>query len=248
MVRALTPPGRLGLLGLTLVLLAAACGIDDEPGSIADGSSSGPSIETPGTSAVATAAPPPVTTSPPTSSTAVGTSSAAKPGEPQPGCVHGWTVPSPGSTTRLAPLDLIRSELGVDDRFVVDEMRYFVGPDDPAIVAPVADEVRRWYVRLVSELDPGLAGRFLVIQRLADGRELGSGVLAVAPYGTAGLEPGQWISFVGEGPETTFPEVPGRWTGLPVDFVTGQAWGTDDLVEAERFGLPDDVVGCLDGI
>ena len=173
-------------------------------------------------------------------------------GPPSATCRDGWTTPAPGTANRTEPLDALRAQLGSDSLFVVDEMRYFTGPDEPSIVAPRADLVHTWYVHVVAEADSSLRGRFIVIRRAGVPNEH-AGVLAVAPYDSDGLQPGTWIAFFGgegDDPASTFPGIPGEWLGIAVDFATGYAWNSSEPVELDKpfFGLPDEVVGCLAGI
>lgn len=70
------------------------------------------------------------------------------------------------------------------DLFVIDEMRYCVGPEDTEVIEPRRD-VERWYVRASLQNDPSFAGRWLV-RRI----DVGAGVQAVAPYESTGFEAG----------------------------------------------------------
>jgi hypothetical protein len=59
-------------------------------------------------------------------------------------CVEGWDAPAAGTELYQEALYLIRGQMGIDGEFVVDEMRYFLGPDVAWIVEPHFDVVRRW--------------------------------------------------------------------------------------------------------
>ena len=74
-------------------------------------------------------------------------------------------------------------------------------------------------------------------------RVFGSGVAAVAPYDTqrvrvTGLD-GIPVER-GQPHAQAYPGLPGRWAGNPYDFVKG---GQGMRIQ----GLPDAVIGCLDG-
>lgn len=90
--------------------------------------------------------------------TAGGTASASL-GAPAADCVQGWDAPAAGTGLYEEALDLIGGQMGIDGEFVVDEMRYFLGPDVPWIVEPHFDVVRRWYVKASLVDDPGFGGR-----------------------------------------------------------------------------------------
>jgi hypothetical protein len=134
---------------------------------------------------------------------------------------------------------VIRAETGWRGTFVVVEMRYFTGPESP----PEPDKgylhvVERWYVKGYVRGDPALQGRFLVERRV-----FGPGVSAVASYDSAGWRSPDWIGFqldTALPAARAYPGLPGRWRGIPYDFVRGG--------EGIGFpGLPDAVVGCLRG-
>ena len=117
-------------------------------------------------------------------------------------------------------------------------MRYFVGPESPPSTQPESLRVDRWYVKLYAAHDIGFQGRFLVEKRV-----FGSGVAAVAPYDTRGFVSPDWVGFqwnAGDPKRKAYPGLPGRWAGIPYDFVKGG--------QGIHFqGLPDRVIGCLDG-
>lgn len=48
------------------------------------------------------------------------------------------------------------------------------------------------------------------------------------------------ISAEGDGPPRAYADVPGLWPGIPYDVVTGEGDGGMP-------GLPDEVLGCLEG-
>jgi len=120
---------------------------------------------------------------PPSPATALA-SAGASTGAPSPGCVNGWKVPERGSALRGAVLDMMRVRPG--ERFVVEEMRYFVGPEDAEVVGPRGD-VERWYVKASTESEPRRRQRWLV-RRAA----VGSGVDALAPFESVGYGPNTW--------------------------------------------------------
>ncbi len=97
--------------------------------------------------------------------------------------------------------------------------------------------VQRWYVKLYARRDFSFAGRFLV-----EARRFGQGVAAVAPYDTSGFASPDWIGFqlTADLAPTSYQGLPGQWAGLPYDFVEGGQGLTIP-------GLPDEVVGCVDG-
>ncbi|HEV2891859.1 MAG TPA: hypothetical protein VGX28_15915 [Frankiaceae bacterium] len=159
--------------------------------------------------------PPPTTAAPSGSATVA----ALKSGPPSPGCVQGWREPPPG-TLRSKPLDLLRQSQGLTGSFLVHDVRYFTG----------SDKVERWYakVSLVSQTQS------FHVRFLAERRPVGEGIVAVAPLGTKGFASPDWKGFDGEGGSVAIDGVPGRWPGLPTDFV-------------KDGGLPADVAGCLAG-
>lgn len=217
-------------LALTLSLIALSCARDDADVR-ASAPSSAPVIApvSPETGALSTpASRPPVPKAPPPSRGAATKS-----------CVDGWVTPQRGDPTRGVPWRVIRAETGWRGTFVVVDMRYFTGPESP----PDPDKgylrvVQRWYVKGFVRDDPALQGRFLV-----ERRRFGSGLSAVAPYGTHGWVSPNWIGFQLDTADPTaraYPGLPGRWSGIPYDFVDGG--------EGLRIpGLPDEVAGCLDG-
>jgi len=84
--------------------------------------------------------------------------------------------------------------------------------------------------------DPQVAGRWL-LERPA---ERVRGISAVAPYGSSGYQSPDWVGFVGDGLPQAYPGLPGTWSGVAYDFVTGEG-------DSGQPGLPDEVAGCLAG-
>lgn len=99
-------------------------------------------------------------------------------------CPGGFSRPAVGTPTRTAPLAAIRAYMGWSDRFVVDEMRTWHGPDG----------LRRWYVKAHQESDPSRRGRWLVGQQ-EDGQRL---VLASAAFSTRGYVARDWRVAAGQ--------------------------------------------------
>jgi hypothetical protein len=155
---------------------------------------------------------------------------------PGPGCVNGWSTPSPESVARQEPLDAIRTTMGISNRFYVSEMRYFTVPE---AASPGQTLVKHWYVKASLDDDPSFRARWIVTKR-DTGEPL---VAAVAPYGTSGFQSPDWRAFEqvdGEEPtQHAVPGVPGTWSGSEYDFVTGP--------NGSGSGLPDAIKGCLDG-
>lgn len=168
-------------------------------------------------------------------------------GDPNPRgqCIEGYSEPAPGSPGYERPLQVIRRTMGDDGRFVVDEMRYFEGPEAPPSDKNYLSTVRRWYVK-------GRLGR-VAARWLVEARTFGAGLAAVAPHDSRGFRSPDWIAFQYEttGPATEprrHPGLPGRWAGSPYDFVTGEDPDEDLPGEALTIpGLPTEVIGCLAG-
>lgn len=162
-------------------------------------------------------------------------------------CQNGWMTPEQGSQEYERPLRIIGRTLGVEPRFEVVEMRYFVGPESPPSAKNFLQEIRRWYVKGFLRSDDAIRGRWLV-----ESRRFGAGVAAVAPYDTRGYRSPDWTAFKYEtvGPYAeprAYAGLPGEWVGTPYDFVTGDE-PADNPGEALTIpGLPDQVVGCLSG-
>ena len=116
------------------------------------------------------------------------------------------------------------------------EMRYFSGPDVPWILEPHYAVVEYWYVRAALVDDPSFQAPLAA--RAANRRN--TGISAVARFDSVGYQSPDWTGFVGEGEPTSYPGLPGQWSGIPYDFVTGDG-------DSGQPGLPDEVVGCLSG-
>jgi hypothetical protein len=138
--------------------------------------------------------------------------------------VRGWVTPERGSSLRSAVLNMLRTRPG--ERFVVEEMRYFVGPEDGDVVDPHGN-VERWYVKAYSELEPRRRQRWLA-RRAA----CGSGVDAVAPYESTGYGPSVWRR----------PDAPDESLADPFEHPCRDARPGEKCM-----GLPREVLGCLAG-
>jgi hypothetical protein len=100
--------------------------------------------------------------------------------------------------------------MGMSGLFVVDEMRYFEGPELPNILEPRPPVVRRWYVKAFLQSRPNFRGRWNVETRTS----IIKGISGVAPYDTHGFESPDWRAFEGEGSPTSYPGLPGKWSGI----------------------------------
>jgi hypothetical protein len=146
-------------------------------------------------------------------------------GEGSPTCVHGWSAPPRGSALRKVALDMMRT--GTGELFLVDEIRYFVGPED-ADVVDREREVERWYIKARTEGQPERRQRWLVRRAGA-----GTGIDAVAPYDSRGYGPGVWVRRDAVDPSVADP------FQRPCD---------DSAAAGGRcMGLPREVLGCLSG-
>jgi hypothetical protein len=145
-------------------------------------------------------------------------------GSPSDTCVQGWVRPRPGSKLRKAALDMLREQRG--ERFVVIEMRYFVGPEDAEVIGPQR-QVERWYVKARSLADRSRQQRWL-LRRAA----VGSGIDAVAPFDSTGYGPGIWRR----------PDAVNESTADPFQHPCDTAHAG-----ARCMGLPRAVLGCLQG-
>jgi hypothetical protein len=112
------------------------------------------------------------------------------------------------------------------ERFVVEEMRYFVGPEDAEVIDPHGD-VERWYVKAYPEQEPRRRQRWLV-RRAA----VGSGVDAIAPYESVGYGAGTWRR-----PDATEDSFADPFEHPCQAARSGQ----------KCMGLPREVLGCLAG-
>lgn len=158
-------------------------------------------------------------------------------------CVNGWVTPERGSVPYAEPLDVIRLVTGVRGPLVVVDLRRFDGPESPPSDKGYLLEVRRWYVKAFARNDLAFQGRFLV-----ESREFGTGLVAVAPYDTNGFRSPDWVGFQfdsGDPTERSYAGLPGRWAGVPYDFVAGETDPGDADAALTIPGLPDEVVGCL---
>jgi hypothetical protein len=152
-------------------------------------------------------------------------------------CVKGWVTPKADSVRFRTPLRVIRRVTGETGLEVVD-MRWFEGPESPPSDKGYLLNVGRWYVKAFAREDLAFQGRFLV-----EARTYGTGLVAVAPYDTAGFRSPDWTGFqfdAGDRQPRDYPGLPGTWSGVPYNFVDGGAG-------LRIPGLPDEVVGCLSG-
>jgi hypothetical protein len=228
-VRSRRPYASLALVGVVVLVLAACDGESSDPFSVSV--------------APTTSTAPPVTVAPP--STSSSPTPPATPATPPPDagvvatdCVGGWSSPAPSSRDYEGPIDRIRRAAPFAGPAQVVEMRLFVGPESPPSDKNYLQDIRRWYVKLYAPNDLAYQGRFLVEER-----RFGAGVVAVAPYDTVGFSSPDWIGFqwdAGDPRPRPYEGLPGRWRGVPYDFVRGGAG-------LKIPGLPDDVRGCLDG-
>lgn len=149
-------------------------------------------------------------------------------------CINGWTAALEGSADYGTALYLVERQMEVTGTWTVDEVRYFTGPDVFWAETP-APLVERWYVK-ASLADQDFRGRWLMERR----SDINYGVVAVAPFSTAGYQTPDWTGFVGDGSPTSYVGLPGQWTGTPYDFVSGAGYNQEP-------GLPDEVIGCMSG-
>jgi len=126
--------------------------------------------------------------------------------------------------------------MGLSDPLVIEDMRYFIGPDPPNILDPRFEAVEHWYIKATLSSDPTYRGRWLVEKR--DEQRLG--VSAVAPYETVGYSSPDWHGFEGDGLPRTIEGLPGQWAGIDYDFVTGEGDGGFP-------GLADSLSECMSG-
>lgn len=158
-------------------------------------------------------------------------------------CVNGWIEPTDPEQREL-PFHVIRRTMKVDGEFDVDEIRYFEGPESPPSTKGYLLRVDRWYVKAALEGKRSFRGRWLIEERA-----FGSGVVAVAPYGSEGFTSPDWLGFQYEGEDekrVRYPGLPGKWAGIPYDFVTGRDPETGEKV-FDFPGLGPEVSGCLAG-
>jgi hypothetical protein len=169
---------------------------------------------------------------------AVPAGSLPRKGDPSATCVNGWVTPRSDSHVFTDPLGIVRRTTGVQGPLVVVDMRFFVGPESPPSDKGYLLDIQRWYIKLYAKDDLSFQGRFLV-----EFRRFGYGLSAVAPYDTGGWESPDWRGFQYASEDHSnrdIPGLPGTWSGVEYDYVTGGAGITIP-------GLPDQVVGCLSG-
>lgn len=153
-----------------------------------------------------------------------------------PGCINGWRTPPEGAPKRDAGVTILANYMGLTDPLTVDDMRYFRGPDPDNILEPRYENLERWYIKATLSTDPTYRGRWLVEKRT----DTVLGVSAVAPYDTTGYQSPDWSGFVGEGPPRAIEGLPGMWSGIQYDFVTGEG-------DSGFPGLPDSQAECMSG-
>jgi hypothetical protein len=159
-------------------------------------------------------------------------------GPPTGACEDGWATPAAGTAPFTDPLGIIRRQTRVKGPLVVVDVRRFTGPESPPSDQGYALVVERWYIKLYAQDDIAFQGRFLV-----ESRTFGRGLVAVAPYDSTGFRSPDWVGFQFDSGDTArkrYPGLPGRWPGIPYDFVRGGAG-------LKIPGLPDEVSGCLAG-
>ena len=181
-------------------------------------------------SALATRTPRPTvdSTGNPTETTSTG-------GAPSATCVNGWTAPIPGSDAFEAGVAILGGRMGVSGTWDVSEMRYFTGPAGQS-TEPGAPVVERWYVKARLDEDPQFRARWLLLRS----SPIDTGIAAVAAWDTTAYQSPDWTGFIGDGEPTAYLGLPGLWSGLPYDFVSGNGGPGEP-------GLPDALSGCLDG-
>lgn len=230
---------RFFVLVWALALAAAACGSGDD----GDAAAEGPFASTPSTPSATSPTPsetriPEVDVAPSPTRPAVPEDRPPTSGDPSPTCAEGWRTPAEGTPQFTDPLGIVRRTAPVKGEFTVVDMRYFTGPESPPSDKGYILEIDRWYIKLYVGSDWSYQGRFLV-----EARRFGRGVSAVAPYDTEGFRSPDWTGFQWDSADTkarAYPGLPGRWSGIPYDFVKG---GAGLAIP----GLPDEVRGCLDG-
>ena len=216
------------------VLSLAACGSAAAPSPTPTPTPSAVPTPTPMLTATATLAPTPSPT--PVSVATPSPSPTVAVGLPGPGCINGWTSPVEGSEERAEGIDILANYMGLTAPLDVVDMRYFLGPDPDFILEPRFENFEHWYIKATLSTDPTYAGRWLIEKR----NESRLGVSAVAPFDTAGYESPDWSAFVGDGPPRTIAGLPGMWSGIQYDFVTGEG-------DVGFPGLPEELSECLTG-
>jgi len=226
------------IAALVAVLFLAACTDDAQQAEPSDPFTNSPTEATPTFSGGGTPSSAAVSPTPP----AIPDHPPKTKGPANATCVQGWVTPPAGTPMFTDPLGVIRRTTPVAGDFEVVDMRMFVGPESPPSIGEDAkgylQDIRRWYIKLFVPSDLSYQGRFIVEQRV-----FGRGVAAVAPYDTEGFSSPDWSGFQFDSAKRLrkpYPGLPGRWSGIRYDFVRGGAGLTIP-------GLPDEVVGCLDG-
>jgi hypothetical protein len=221
-------------VSIVFALAAFVASCTDDGGS--DATTPGPSPPTSSTAAPVTPAETTSATPSPTEPPAPDTAPATR-GAVATDCINGWVTPPKDSPKSSSPIGVIRRVTAVKGPLEVVDLRYFEGPESPPSEQGYLLLVQRWYVKLYAKRDYAFAGRFLI-----EARRFGQGLAAVAPYDSRGWASPDWIGFQrsADTTERSYEGLPGTWRGTPYDFVEG-----GEGVEIP--GLPDDVVGCLDG-
>jgi len=133
-------------------------------------------------------------------------------------------------------MTILANYMGLTDALVVDDIRYFTGPDPDNILEPRYENLERWYIKAHLSTDPTYRGRWLLEKRTSTVL----GVSAVAPWDTTGWQSPDWSGFEGDGLPRAIEGLPGEWGGIQYDFVTGEGDGGFP-------GLPSSQVECLAG-
>jgi hypothetical protein len=228
---------KLGIAALALVL--AACGGTTVTATLTAIPSDSPSPASspttpPSTSPTASPSPTPAPTASPSPSASPAATLAVA--SPWPGCINGWRTPPDGAPKRDEGVTILANYMGLTDPLVVADMRYFRGPDPDNILEPRFENLERWYIKATLATDPTYRGRWLIEKRT----DTILGVSAVAPHDTTGYQSPDWSGFVGEGPPRAIDGLPGMWSGIQYDFVTGQG-------DSGFPGLPASQAECMSG-
>jgi hypothetical protein len=196
--------------------------------------------DSPSPAPTATAAPSPsptvASTATPAPTLTAGPTGTPAAGPPSADCINGWTSPADGDAKRALGLTILTNYMGLTDQLVVDDIRYFRGPDPDNILEPRYENLERWYIKAHLASDPTYAGRWLVEKRT----KTVLGVSAVAPFDSTGFQSPDWSGFEGDGAPRAIEGLPGEWGGIQYDFVTGDG-------DSGFPGLPATQVGCLAG-
>lgn len=165
---------------------------------------------------------------------------------PSTSCVDGWWDQGFGSASLYDALKVIgvaEPPAQVDiDAFVVEEARYFTGPEDAQVISP-RPNVERWYIVGYAETDPSFRGRWLIRRAT-----FGMGLAAVAPYGSTGFGPGIWETCVD--PCQVGRPLAGEWCdpACVEDYISRSCEGLVPGVwsPGDCAGPPPEVLGCLE--